>query len=322
MKTSFESVASDTVERHLEDTLDMISEMDGRRIKLEDFHGVKFIEEQQIHDDQIVVDKLEAKFNKDPQRMSQEELRQFEIGNAAEYTFVHALEEAQWLAPKVNAIVTSKYDDYVRGIDTVAQIDLGEGRFEHLGFAIDFGTSKDDIGKKLLKTLDSIDRGSCPSVRYFNSPKTGKLKEFKLPRVIVGAGQESLNRLVDYSKEILNKTGVSQEASESLKTDPFKYVMLGEILSQLDFCIHRLEKVVEQYKGGIDMHKLQRAEKALEIHRNALSSLNDIMSSMGVTLEDIQKHVKGDSYAIEMAGAISKLSPLPIGFGIQEKKRG
>jgi hypothetical protein len=288
------------------------------RIDPTEFEGLFTREEIEADMENCV--RLSNIFKEDSLQAGPEQLAALERGEAAEYTFRHAIEDYGWLAEKISVTVASLYDDYVRGIDAIAEIPRGTKPSQHLGFAIDFASSADDVGNKLRRTFDSIDLGYTSSVKYFESESLGKQTNFKIPRVVVGAGPESLERLVSYSQEIMKDSSVSDEVKRQLREDAFQYVVLGEITAQLSVFCNRLEKVIAKSKAEKKPDITRRAEVSLEIHSEALQTMISIITEKGVDMGTIQKHVRGDAFAAKMGTALSQLSLTPITLEEQKKK--
>ncbi|MFA6553973.1 MAG: hypothetical protein WCS89_00495 [Candidatus Paceibacterota bacterium] len=287
-------------------------EIDEKRIKLESFRGHKHFSEQEIDKDIKTCDVLKHKFENRRNSQNEERREQSERGLAAEFAFRNVMENYGWLAEKVKMIVTSQYDDFVRGIDSVAQIEIDPKHSEHLGFAIDFATGTNDIGEKLRRTFDDIDLGYTPAVKYFESEKTGQVKNFKLPRIVVGAGHESLERLVSYSFEIMNGSAITESVRNEIKEDPFRFVLFGEIQAQLSVFINRLEKVIVEANKQNKQEIMERATTSLEVHKNTLAVIQKLAEEAGADIKTIQQHIRGDAFAMQMSKDLSLLSFTPI----------
>lgn len=166
----------------------------------------------------------------------------------------------------------SSYDDYFRGIDSV---------------------------------FHGLNQGLCPSVKYFSSPKSGQMRDVKMPRIIVGASPESLDRLIEYSEEIMNGSKVSDKLKIEMKNDPFRFVFFGEVMAQLDLYANRLRKVVEAASRQKKYDIEKSAREALGIYETSLKNFATIAAVGGVTNELIRKHIRGDHYAQKMAQELS-----------------
>lgn len=296
------------------DSEKIIEDIESSRIDPNDFRKNSYFDVGDIDADLSHCSNLHGKFEDQKKSYNSEQQAKYERGLAAEYALRHAIEEHGWICENIHVIVTSEYDDYVRGIDSVLQIVLGEGRYEHLGFAIDFASGTEDVGNKIRRTFDMLDQGYSPSVKYFDSPKTGQLKNFKVPRIIVGGAPENLQRLAAYSAEILNDSGISESVKETIKKDPFRAILFGEIESQLSVFIHRLEKVIDQAKKERRPEIESRAKSSLKMHQDALKVIEDLAFEAKIDTNTIKKDIKGDIFAVKMAQALSLLSITPVIF--------
>lgn len=309
---SFKPTKEDAGIKELLDIERVNEEINEKRIKLEDFRGHKHFSEQEIDKDIKTCETLQHKFEDRRNSQTEEQQRQSERGSSAEFAFRNVMENYGWLAEKVKMIVTSQYDDFVRGIDSIAEIDINEERSEHLGFSIDFATGTNDIGEKLRRTFDDIDLGYTPAVKYFESEKTGQIKNFKLPRIVVGAGHESLERLVSYRFEIMNGSAITESVKNEITEDPFRFVLFGEIQAQLSVFINRLEKVIVEAGKQNRPEIVERAKDSLLIHKNALAVIQKLAEEAGADIKTIQQHIRGDAFAMQMSKDLSLLSFTPI----------
>ncbi len=303
----------ETIEE-LRDIDRMTDETERLRVNILEFRGKGLHDDSTIDKDFEKCEKKHAKIITDKNNLNGESLKNYERGQRAEYVFRHAIQDFGWLADKVNMIIASQFDDYFRGIDSIAQIPVGAEEFEHIGFAVDFATSVEDIGKKLRQTFDSIDNGYTPTVKYFNSKHTGKKVDFRVPRIVIGAGSETLERLTDYSKEILNKSGIAESSKEDISNDVFQFVLFGEIMAQLGTFINRLKSVVEQAKKTHRSDIEKRAHESLDIHEKTMQTVMKLAQDKKIDMPMIQKHIRGDSFAVKMAPALVALSHTSIDF--------
>ncbi|MDD5165372.1 MAG: hypothetical protein PHG25_02435 [Candidatus Pacebacteria bacterium] len=302
----------DSTQQLLKDIEAQAEKITESRINPLDFKGHPFFKDEEIEDDLRRCQEKEIKIADQRLQLTPEQLLEIERGVSAEYTFRQALENHGWLADKVTTIVASQFDDYFKGIDSIAQIDLGPGRYEHIGFALDFSTSIEDLGNKLRHTFDAIDKGYSPSVKYFDSEKTGKLKNFRVPRIVIGGSKEVFHRLAEYTE---NKEAVPSSGNKTqytIEEDPFKHIVFGEIIAQLSTFCNRLEKVIKQAQvqrlGDVE----KRATESLAMHMNSLKIIQELAKERGSTMDVISKSIRADQFAVKMGTALSALSLTPI----------
>ncbi|MEK7610055.1 MAG: hypothetical protein AAB470_02980 [Patescibacteria group bacterium] len=303
----------ETVEE-LRDTDAITDETERLRTGMSIFKGAGLNEDVDIENDIQKCEKKQSIILEEKKNLTGEALENYKRGQRAEYVFRHAIQDFGWLADKVNMIIASQFDDYFRGIDSIAQIPVGKEGLEHIGFAMDFATSVEDIGKKLRQTFDSIDNGYTPTVKYFDSKHTGKKVDFRVPRIVIGAGSETLERLINYSKEILNKSGIAESCREAISNDVFQFVLFGEIIAQLGTFVNRLKSVVEQAKKTHRPDIEKRAYESLDIHEKAMQTVMKFAQDKKIDMSMIQKHIRGDSFAVKMAPALVALSHTSIDF--------
>jgi len=317
---NFENASGGTAVQENINVKAIMEEIRKERIDPAGFKITKLYDDAEIEADLEVCRNLEDGFNEQSKNADEEHRSRVERGLAAEYTFRHAIEKYGWLTGKINLTIASQYDDYLRGIDAIAEITYKAGHSEHLGLAIDFASGADDVINKLQKTFDSLDLGYSPSVKYFESSELGKQKNFKVPRIVIGAGPESLTRLVEYCGKIMNKSDITESIKQKLQKDDFHYVLLGEMTAQLSVFCNRLDKVISQAhtekRNDID----KRAQVSLTIHKKALQTMLELIKEQGVDMMTIRKHIRKDTFAIKMGSALSALSLTPIDFSREHRK--
>ncbi len=288
-------------------------EMEERRIKPEKFKGHPHFDSDEIDRDLRRCEELKQLFRQANEKEGPHKKEQSERGLTAEFVFRRALEEYGWLSDKLKMILTSTFDDFENGIDSVAQIELGPSRYEHIGFAVDFAASRSDVGQKLSRCFDEIDSGRSARVKYFDSEKTGQLRNFKVPRIVVGAGQENLDRLVSYSAEMINDSGEAGSIKEKIKADPYRFVLFGIIEAQLSVFIGRLSKVIDKMRQAKHLPvAIAGAQRTLDMYRQTLATILQLAEEAGIDSGTIQKHIRGDKFAMEIARDLSILSRTPI----------
>jgi hypothetical protein len=155
--------------------------------------------------------------------------------------FMHA-ELSDWLGPNVMMRKTSDFDDYVNGIDLVAEFAHPNQNERHLALAIDvtFSTrSATDYGKsdKTANIKRAIERGALGNIKYFEGRKDGR--EYRgplldVPRVVIGAEKKTLEEL-----STLWINGKNKE----LAKHTVQYVLLREMEEQLGCYMAYAEKV-------------------------------------------------------------------------------
>jgi len=247
MPGQFETAGTATVE--LTDIERILDEIESERIKLEDFRGTGIVPDEEIDRDLERCRAKEGQIAETNRNISAERREQLEHGHEAEYTLRHCIQDFGWLAPEVHVLITSQFDDYFYGVDSVAQIILDPEHFENLGLAVDFASSQAEVGAKLQKTFESLDQGYATSIKYFDSDVTGKATGVRVPRLVIGAGSGAITRMANYCSEIMSGSGMAEKSRQAITQDAFRYVLYGEILAQLGTFCDRLNKVIAQARA-------------------------------------------------------------------------
>jgi hypothetical protein len=120
-------------------------------------------------------------------------------------------ESSEWLGSNVVLIKTSDYDDFVNGVDAVAEYDNEEG-VSRVAMAIDV-TFNHDVQKKISKIKSNIEEGNLTKVKYFESELEDIRGEIKnIPHIILGADvdtvRELTNEWAEDNVDVLGKHGV------------------------------------------------------------------------------------------------------------------
>lgn len=291
------------------------------RVDMDSFEGV--VDHEEIVQDKEKCKKLDAKMRIQDQGLDSDNRKETEKGAVAEAVFHKAIEKYGWLSKNASIHRTSRYDDVINDMDAFVEILLESGERKHLGFAIDFTISLVGLKKKLEHAFLELDQGKIPTIKYFQASNGDKQKDFPLPRVVVGSGRETLERLAAYNLEILGKSHTAQESEQALRKDSFKAVLFGEIETQLIIFIERLKKVItiaeREKRDDIE----EGATTSLAIHQKALEVVQDLATKAGITEKTIQQHIRGDSFAGKMREDLGELLNSEIKFpprGTERKK--
>lgn len=134
-------------------------------------------------------------------------------------------ELSEWLGSDVTTMLCSDYDDYVNGVDIVAEFSEGDFSPSYLGLAVD-ATYSSDLSKKFKKIKNEIASGKMAEIKYFKSSEMdfmGKMSQ--IPRVVVGAKYQTIIELVE-----MQKAGKKKE----LGNHWIQFQILEQILEQLE----------------------------------------------------------------------------------------
>lgn len=199
--------------------MDKEREYEGRILmnSFDDFYPVSGIEA-----DKKRVEALEASFRENETSQSRDNKK---YANILESILHDQIEMNEWFGPNVMTILTSKYDDYINGVDSVAEFSYGPAK-RHLALAMDVTYSK-ELYDKFARLEDEIRTGSLSKIKYFQSEDhRGELSN--VPRVIIGADKETLKRVMKLW------SSPERKVRNSLQEDPLQLQILDQVLLQLD----------------------------------------------------------------------------------------
>lgn len=186
---------------------------------------------RQVADDKALVARLEAKFGND-------EFAHKKYADVFEAIIYEHIEQSDWFGPTAQTIKTSKFDDYVNGIDLVTEFSNEDQSLTHLGLGIDvtFGTTA--MEKKFQRIREEIKTGKLATVKYFqseHSPIKGTYRD--MPRVVIGAEREHITELA--------ARWMDPKMNRELANHPVQTILLDEIEAQLEG-FHRYAQTVNQ----------------------------------------------------------------------------
>ncbi len=265
---------------------------------LEKTHALLFKERESIEMDEFkdlydvetdkkYVEELQAKMREEDTPEQKEAAR---IAEILELIYTDLVEKGRWMGDKAVIRITSIYDDIKNGIDMVTEFS-DEGKFSHLGLAIDV-TFSGDIRRKLLRIRREILSGRLAEVKYYLSEDTGIRSELgNIPHVIAGANLQTIKELSNlwFQKRQLSEKIEEGDQSEKVMTamreklkesiDDLKgHDFQHRVLRQIEF---QLEKFIEFAK------KEERIEVARKL-QISLDKVREIMNLKGTPeLEDV-----------------------------------
>lgn len=199
-------------------------EMAVTQVDLKEFKGVKGYTDEEIERDIQETERLGQIFeDKDKRDPEHQEARN--LGKILEAIINEQVELGDWLGEGVLTIKTSKFDDYTRGVDEVAEfLDEGE-EVSHLALAIDATIGGDSV-TKLRRIKDEIDGGKLGEIKYFHSERTGfKGRLPGVPRAVVTVDGGTIATLADLWMK---------EDQKALNHHPVQFQILQEIILQAE----------------------------------------------------------------------------------------
>lgn len=250
---------------------------ENKAIDPKDFIGVSFFTKDEVERDLKLVEEKERKIKS--QKLSEQQIDIERTAHFVETVIPEAIKKLGWLGEKVKVIKPSRYDDLFRGIDNVVQI-LPEKEIENekwircIGFSMDFTISRKEAQEKAFEEILAIAKGKVPSMKYFKTEimtSKGemeiKLKNFKLPKVIMSCPQEIMNE----SKEDLLNFETNPEDTEAktiAENTPLRFYFIKEALAQLDFFA--------------DLANRFENKAAKEVYRDSRESFKEILEEQGI----------------------------------------
>jgi len=288
-------------DQELTDIERIAEEIDKRRIDPASFKGVEGFTDAEIEADLAYCENAHEKFT--TATSDQHETSQREKGVTAEYAFRTAIERCGWIAPEVEVLIPSRYDDYTNGVDAILQIPVENEASKFVGLALDFGPGK-GVAEKIATIFAKLDVGETAHVKYFDSDETGKRKDVPVPRLVVGGDDRTQRRLADYTMEILSGSKIQDEIAEEIRDDPFRHVFFGEMILELEVFCRRLKLTIEFSRRDKKKEIEAKATEALRIHEEALRTIEALASDAQITKADMVQHIRFDAFATELLKAL------------------
>lgn len=180
-------------------------------------------------------------------------------------------EQSDWFGANATTMKTSRYDDYVNGVDAVIEFRGSDpGSASHVGLAADV-TFTQDTTAKFDRLRGQIEKGQLPVVKYFHSENMnfhGQLS--KLPEVIIGAERKAVLELAELWAE---------RKMDKLAVHPIQIMILTQIEAQL-----RVFALYAESLKKPDLAKIYRAR--LAIIENILAQKADLVKKTKFEIND------------------------------------
>jgi hypothetical protein len=175
---------------------------------------------EEIERDEAQVADLEKKFA--ATGTTERERRDKKFATVVEAFFFDMASRNGWLGADAEVLPSSKYDDYVNGVDCFAGYKRG-GMAAFLAMAID-ATWSSHPDSKFNRIREGLIRGKLGKMKYPQAdgkPQRGR----EVPRVVVGASEQTLREVIKLWTE---------GNDEALKNHPIQVLFLQEIVDQLE----------------------------------------------------------------------------------------
>lgn len=227
-----------------------------------DFEGIYTREE--IDTDIALVERLERKFEQRSHSEGAEKIKQ--MATIFEAVIADQITLNEWFGEGAEVITSSKFDDYVNGVDGIVEFTISDGDKRHLALAIDV-TFNAEAREKFDRIKQEIDENRLTNIRYFaerddeDEDLLPKMGLENVPRVVVGVGMEKLQDLVELWTNKDNKKLANHEV---------RPMLLEEIRLQLEaFAMYAAKKdrttLVGRYKEALELiENAQKSAKRME----------------------------------------------------------
>lgn len=153
---------------------------------------------------------------------TEQKRRDKKLATVVEAIFFDQAGRNGWLGAEAQVLPSSKYDDYVNGVDCITEYKKG-GAAAYLAMAID-ATWSSHPGWKFNRIREDLVRGKLGNIKYLEADGKPQRKR-EVPRVVVGASEQTLREVVAFWTE---------GNDEALKDHPIQVLFLQEIVDQLE----------------------------------------------------------------------------------------
>ena len=184
------------------------------------------------------------------------------LADVLEIVFADGASKHGWLGESAHAIITSKFDDVINGVDTVIEFKESEKEASHLALGIDVTFGR-QIGTKLQRIRRDINDGALSSVKYFESKHIGQKGGLQnIPRVAVGASKKTVAQVAKLWFE---------NNDVALKEHPIQYMLLREMEMQLEAYVIYAQSIGKTNIAEIYQQSLLKVQAILKEKSQSLN---------------------------------------------------
>jgi len=160
-------------------------------------------------------------------RNSSDENWHKDISQISETFFCKQFKISRWLGERVCVQRTSEYDDFMNGIDLIAEIrHPNQKSANYCGFALDITLAEDitTIARKIERIYQKIDDEKLPKIKYFKSDFLNiRGEKSNIPLFVIGCDLKHFEQL---TKLWYN------EKQDALSEHPEQIILLYQIIQQ------------------------------------------------------------------------------------------
>ena len=134
-------------------------------------------------------------------------------------------EQNGWLGWDARVLKTSKFDDYVNGIDLIVEFQKEEVEKNILGLALDvtFSSHPDNVTKKFSRILTQLERGHLMPLKYYEGEGRG---DHEVAEAIVAVSRDSVREVGRLTWE--------EKKHKTVSEHPIQLRILTQIVEQMD----------------------------------------------------------------------------------------
>jgi hypothetical protein len=230
-------------------------------IQTEDF--IDLYGQHTVLTDRLRVRELKAKFDQTPTTKA---------AHVLEALMIEQSELSNWLGDSVTVLKSTEYDDYINGVDMIAEWMEGGQESQVLALAVDVTSGTDAIRKKMERIRREIDSGSLGTIKYFaTSDGTFRGQRLLVPRVVIGASHETI-------KDAARLWNANEKKSLG------NHTIQHSVLSQVDQQLSLMQRYAEA-RGSI------AAAHACDRDRAIVERIRASKQRMAVTLDPVAAEV-------------------------------
>jgi hypothetical protein len=230
------------------------------RPNLDDFSAL--YSEKEILEDKERVSFLKDKFN---EMITPSQERTNKVGAVFEAIVIDEAESSEWLGSGAILYPASQYDDFMNGVDAVAEFKKEENESDFLALAMDvtFSSDIENIEKKINRVLKSVKDGVLTSLKYFVD-ENGNQSKMEVPRVVIGAEAAMVGELM----QLWNmKNSAIEENRKKAKSTLGQHIFQTKMLLEIEM----------QLKGYGKFAKDHGQPEIADLYENALRIIEDVI---------------------------------------------
>ena len=178
---------------------------------------------EQIETDAVYVAKMRGIFQSTKTPFLE---RQKQRAKVLECILIGHIELSEWLGEGVSTFLPTEYDDFHNRIDLIVEIPTNEMDSVLLAADLTYSQTEQNIVKKLEELKRDLTAGRGKTVKYFSSEMTDKRGiQQRIPGGVIIIDPKTMDELT--------RLWV-QKNKKDLETHPIQYIILEQILMQLD----------------------------------------------------------------------------------------